>query len=297
MKKFKVIYNPVSGKDSAGSKAFQTAKHILSNHDVEITFFATKKKGDATENAIKSCNEDYDLIIACGGDGTVHEVVNGMMQCENRTPLAILPAGTVNDLAQQLNMPSSPEKFAKLFDNMNFADLDVGKINDNYFVNVACGGGFTHIPHLVSSELKTALGRYAYYFQAIFEIPEQLSKSYNFKYIIDGECFELESYLFLISNTPGAGGFKLISPNAKIDDGLLDIVIFEKTSYADLLQIFTSLFSGHHVRHSKVKYFQAENISVELENDTFSIDVDGEHGGNGSIQVSSCKRAIKVLVP
>lgn len=297
MKRYKVIYNPSSGKEEAANRAFQMSKLVMNKNDVEFTFYATKGKNDAMNKAIESCNEGYDMIISCGGDGTVHEIVNGLMKCKNRPNLAILPAGTINDFAEQLHIPKTAEKFAKMFNSLKFKEVDVGKINDDYFINVVSGGIFTNIPHTVSIDEKTLFGRYAYYFHAFLEIPEQLMKTYKIKFTIDDNVYDLDTHLFLINNTPGAGGFKCLSPNAKFDDGLLDVVIFEKASYTDLMQIFTGVFNGQHVKHPKVKYFQANDIVIESLDKKLVVDVDGELGGNMPIHISSENKALKILVP
>jgi diacylglycerol kinase (ATP) len=136
MKRYMVIYNPTSGREMAGNKIFQASKIAVEKGDIEISFFATKKKGDAESRAEKACGENYDMIIACGGDGTVYEVVNGIMKSEKRTKLAILPAGTVNHFASQLNMPTSPNEFAEMMLNEKYNSIDVGCIGSTYFVNV-----------------------------------------------------------------------------------------------------------------------------------------------------------------
>ncbi|MBP7223013.1 MAG: acylglycerol kinase family protein, partial [Sedimentibacter sp.] len=114
MKRYFVIYNPSSGKELAAYKVFGAAETLMSVEDAEFTFYSTKKKGDGEEAAIRACRLDYEMIITCGGDGTVNEVVNGMMKCSNRPKLAIMPAGTVNDFAEQLNLPKAQENFASL---------------------------------------------------------------------------------------------------------------------------------------------------------------------------------------
>lgn len=181
MKKYMVIYNPSSGKESAANKVFQAGRYVMEDEEVEITYYATKKKDDAVFAAKRACNEGYDMIISCGGDGTVHEVVNGIMKSNKKTRLGILPAGTVNDFAAQLNIPWTSEEFADMIVNYKFKNVDIGKINDDYFVNVVSGGAFINIPHSVTVDAKTLFGKYAYYFQAAIEIPGQLEKSYNIK--------------------------------------------------------------------------------------------------------------------
>lgn len=296
MKKYFVIYNPTSGKELAGLKAFRVSETVMEIEDVEFTFFATKKKGDGEKAAIRGCREGYDVIISCGGDGTVHEVVNGIMKSPCRSKLAIMPAGTVNDFASQLKMPKAYANFASLILKDNFKTIDVGKINDEYFVNVVGGGAFMNIPHDVTIEAKTILGKYAYYFKAAFDVPGQLVNTNNINYIIDGEEYNFNTLLFLVVNSSGAGGFKKLCPKAEMNDGLLDIVIFEKANNADLLQIFTKVFNGQHITHPKVHYYQGKSIKIDCEK-KIPIDTDGDLGGYVPAEISSVHNAIEILVP
>ncbi len=296
MKRYFVIYNPSSGKELAAHKVFSAAETVMSVEDVEFLFYATKKKGDGKEAAIRGCQYGYDMIIACGGDGTIHEVVNGMMKCSKRPKLAIMPAGTVNDFAEQLKLPKAQANFASLIMKNNFKTIDVGKINHDYFVNVVGGGAFTTIAHNVTIDSKTILGKYAYYYQAAVKVPGELEISQNIDYIIDGKQYSYRTLLFLVINSAGAGGFKYLCPKAKLDDGMLDMVIFEKTNNAELFQIFTKIFNGQHITHPKVHYFQAENIKIIPEKELL-IDTDGDPGGYAPAEITSVHNAIDILVP
>lgn len=296
MKRYLVIYNPSSGKELAAQKIFQVSKIVMEKDEVEFTFYATKKKGDGVTAAMRGCENNYDLIISCGGDGTAHEVINGIMKSENKSKLSILSAGTVNDFAAQLKIPKSPESFASLILKQNYKSIDIGKINSDYFINVVGGGAFTDIPHNVTVEAKTILGKYAYYYQAAFEASQQLENSYNINYKLDDKEFNINTLLFLIVNTSGAGGFKFLCPKAKIDDGMLDIVIFEKTNNAELLQIFTKVFNGQHITHPKVHYFQSKNIKITADK-KMSIDVDGDFGGYFPAEIKSVQKTIDILAP
>ncbi len=295
MKRYFVIYNPSSGKELAGYKVFAAAETVMSVEDAEFLFYATKKKGDGEEAAIRACQYRYEMIIACGGDGTVNEIVNGMMKCSYRPKLAIMPAGTINDFAEQLNLPKSQENFASLIMQGNFRTIDVGKVNNDYFINVVGGGAFTTIPHKVTIDAKTILGKYAYYYQAAVKVPGELEICENIDYIIDGKKYNYNTLLFLIINSSGAGGFKHLCPNAKLDDGLLDIVIFEKASNAELFQIFTKVFNGQHITHPKVHYYQAENIKI-IPGRELLIDADGDPAGYAPAEISSVHNAIDILI-
>ncbi len=298
MKRYFVIYNPTSGNEMAGQKMFHVAETVLELEDVEFTFYATKRKNDGEEAAIRGCMEGYDMIISCGGDGTVHEIVNGIMKstAERKPKLAIMPAGTINDFAAQLKMPRAYANFASLIMKNSFKEIDVGKINDDYFVNVVGGGAFMNIPHDVTIEEKTILGKYAYYFKAAFEVPGQLLNTHDITYIVDGVEYNYNTLLFLVINSSGAGGFKNLCPKAKINDGILDVVIFEKAGNADLLQIFTRVFNGQHISHPKVHYCQGKDIEIRCDGN-LPIDTDGDMWGYMPVKISSVNKAIEILVP
>lgn len=296
MNRYFVIYNPSSGKELAGYKVFGAAETLMNVEDAEFLFYATKKKGDGEEAAKRACQYGYEMIIACGGDGTVNEVVNGMMKCCYRPKLAIMPAGTVNDFGEQLNLPKAQENFASLIMQRKFKTIDVGRVNEDYFVNVVGGGAFTTISHKVTIDAKTILGKYAYYYRAAVKVPDELEVCENINYIIDGKQYDYKTLLFLVLNSAGAGGFRYLCPKAELDDGLLDIVIFEKTSNAELFQIFTKVFNGQHIRHPKVHYYQAENIKIIPEKELL-IDADGDPAGYAPAEISSVHNAIDILVP
>lgn len=296
MNRYFVIYNPSSGKELAAYKVFGAAETLMNVEDAEFLFYSTKKKGDGEEAAKRACQYGYEMIIACGGDGTVNEVVNGMMKCCYRPKLAIMPAGTVNDFGEQLNLPKAQENFASLIMQKKFRTIDVGRVNEDYFVNVVGGGAFTTISHKVTIDAKTILGKYAYYYRAAVKVPDELEVCENINYIIDGKQYDYKTLLFLVLNSAGAGGFRYLCPKAELDDGLLDIVIFEKTSNAELFQIFTKVFNGQHIRHPKVHYYQAENIKIIPEKELL-IDADGDPAGYAPAEISSVHNAIDILVP
>lgn len=207
-----------------------------------------------------------------------------------------MPAGTVNDFGEQLNLPKAQENFASLIMQRKFKTIDVGRVNEDYFVNVVGGGAFTTISHKVTIDAKTILGKYAYYYRAAVKVPDELEVCENINYIIDGKQYDYKTLLFLVLNSAGAGGFRYLCPKAELDDGLLDIVIFEKTSNTELFQIFTKVFNGQHITHPKVHYYQAENIKIIPEKELL-IDADGDPAGYAPAEISSVHNAIDILVP
>ena len=296
MKKYKVIYNPSSGNEFMQQKIFQISKNILVKEDVAFTFYATKKEGDAKEAALNACSEGYELIIACGGDGTINEVVNGIMNSTCKSKLAVLPSGTVNDFATYMEIPTTIHGFTKLLKAQTYQKVDVGKANDKYFINVASGGAFTNIPYDVPSETKTVLGKYSYYIKAAVEIPHQIEKSYKIKVTTEERTLELDALVFLISNTPSIGGFKKFSPDAKYNDGFFDVLVIEHSPPFELLNIFTKLLSGDHINHKKVHYFKSRHIKIDSSSDLI-IDLDGEYGFKAPIEISMINEGLELLTP
>jgi diacylglycerol kinase (ATP) len=296
MERFLVIYNPSSGKETVQQKMFQIAKEFLVDEDISITFISTKKQGDAVEAAKAACADGYDLIIACGGDGTINEVVNGIMHSPCKTKLAILPSGTVNDFGTYMGIPTSVNGFITMLKNKKTALVDVGKANDRYFINVISGGAFTNIAHEIPSETKSIFGKYAYYFQAAIEIPTQIYKSHHLHIKTETESLNLEALVFMVSNTPSIGGMKKLSPDAKYDDGLFDVVIIEKAPPFALLEIFSGFASGDHVNHPSVHYFKSSQIAIDAEEEII-MDIDGEYGFTTPVDIKIIRKAIELLVP
>ncbi|HBH13770.1 MAG: Diacylglycerol kinase catalytic region [Clostridiales bacterium 38_11] len=296
MERFLVIYNPSAGKETVQQKIFQIAREILTDVDVSITFISTKKKGDAEEAAKVACVEGYDLIIACGGDGTINEVVNGIMHSPCKTKLSILPSGTVNDFGTYMGIPTTINEFTKMLKAKKTKLVDVGKANDRYFINVISGGAFTNIAHEIPSETKSIFGKYAYYFQAAIEIPTQIYQSHHLYVKTETESFDLEALVFMVSNTPSIGGIKKLSPGAKYDDGLFDVVIIEKAPPFALLEIFSGFASGDHVNHPSVHYFKTSQISIDADKEII-MDIDGEYGFKTPVDINITRKAIELLVP
>lgn len=277
MKKIKVIYNPSSGRQVIQRRIDSIVLNLLDKGYI-VGKFITKKKDDALYETIKCCNEDWDGIIVCGGDGTVNEVASGIVLGNRKIPVAILPSGTVNDFASFLKLPTNPSEFTNMIERWETIDVDLGKVNDKYFVNVAAGGLLANVAHQVSSESKTVLGRMAYYIEGIKEIPKVGFKPIKVKVMSENYTSEDDILLFLISNSSSIGGFKKIAPNAEIQDGYLDCVLIKKADIQSLITIFINILRGEHVNHSKVEYFKTDKIFIETDEE-LHVDIDGEYAG------------------
>ncbi len=290
-----IICNPSSGKQKF-QQNIQDIKKILEEEGRKVTIYYTKKKYDAKKFTIASCKGSTDLIISVGGDGTLNEVVNGLMESDHKLPLAIYPTGTVNDFANYFQLSTKVEDFHEMIERAEEKAVDVGVANDHYFINVAAGGKITEVAHKVSSDAKTILGRMAYILEGARDFPREVFKPVQLKLSVDGEMVEKEVLFFLISNTQFVGGFKQLMNKAKTDDGKLDFLIIEKIPVKDFFNIFLKAFNGSHLNHPKVFYKNIENVKIEAA-PPMEIDVDGEYLGNTPVEISVCKKAVKILVP
>ena len=245
---------------------------------------------------IKTCNEDWDFIVACGGDGTINEVAKGIAKSERKIPVAILSAGTVNDFANHMGLPRNMDDFFQMIKDENILAVDLGKVNDEYFINVAASGLLTNVGYQVQPEAKAVLGRMAYYIEGAREIPRQKFDPIKVHFTSEEYTKEEDILLFLISNSASIGGFKKLAPYASVSDGYLDVVIIKKSEVGDLAQIFVNIFKGEHIHHPNVEYFKTKKLEVYTEED-ITIDIDGEYGGKLPATFEVVDNGFKIFVP
>ena len=296
MEKIKFIINPSSGRQSSEKKIDALSKLLLDDGYILSRYF-TEDKHDAMKETIKASEENWDLIVECGGDGTVNEVIEGIMKSKIKTPIAILPSGTVNDFANYLGIPKNSYDYFQMIKNGKLINVDVGKLNNEYFANVAAGGFLTSIGHQVNIDSKTIFGRLAYYFEGAREITLDGFNPKPFKVRITSEEYtnEEEILLFIVSNSSSIGGFKRLAPEANINDGLLDVIIIRKSAITDIANIFFNILSGEHIKHPNVKYFKTKSIAIDSDSG-IDIDMDGEYGGKLPATFQAVPSAIKILV-
>lgn len=292
IKKARVIYNPSSGREEA-KKMLPDILLKLEQCGYETSAFATKGKGDAKREATRVSALHFDLIVAVGGDGTVYEVVNGLAEQPFRPKLAILPMGTSNDLAKAIGVPKNILKALRIFDAEKTMMMDVGKMDQRYFINVAGGGSLTELSYEVPAKLKTALGQLAYYIKGA----EKLSKFEPFtaEVTVNGMTFQEDLLLFLVANSHNIGGFEKMAPDASLQDGLLDVYLLKKCNVAELARVTRLLLRGEHKRDPHVVHFQTNQFSIKTSTNV-QINLDGELGGMTPCEFEVLKQHIEVVV-
>lgn len=293
MEKARIIYNPTSGREAV-KKSLPTILEKFEVAGYETSTHATTSEGDAIAAARTAVERGYDLVVAAGGDGTINEVINGLAEQSNRPKLGIIPAGTTNDFARALHIPRDINKAVDIILSGKSMLLDIGKVNEHYFINIAGGGKLTELTYDVPSKLKTVLGQLAYYIRGIEMLPSL--KPSNVKIEYDGEILEEDIMLFLVSNSNSVGGFEKLAPDAKMNDGYFDLLILRKTNLAEFIQIATLASRGEHLKSKNIIYKQAKHIKVHTD-EKMQLNIDGEYGGLMPGEFINLQQHIEFCVP
>lgn len=294
MKKVKVIYNPSSGRQNVRRK-IDAICNILMDNGYIIGRFATKGPDDAMEETVKACGEDWDILIACGGDGTVNEVARGIVEGGRMIPVAILATGTVNDFATSMKIPTGVKAFCEMIMNDKTIDVDLGKANNKYFVNVLAGGLITNVAHQVPTEMKALFGRASYYIAGLKEMPKQMLNPFHIKIESEELTYEDDAILFLVTNTSSIGGFTGLAPHAEVEDGLLDCIVISKVEILDVIPVFLSLLKGDITTNSNVKHFKTRKMKINSK-ETMQFDMDGEYGGELPISLEVLPASFRIFI-
>ena len=288
--KVKFIYNPYSGENLILSKLDK----VISLHQ-EAGYTIVPYRITAGEDVGVALNDikdgNYKYILIAGGDGTVDSVVNAMAKSGISLPIGILPVGTANDFSKFLGMPSDVEEACKQILSSEVKSVDLGSINDKYFVNVASTGLFTDVSQKTDVNLKNTIGKLAYYLKGLEELPNFRKLHVN---ILSKEVeFDGEMYLLLVFNGATAGNFNLAT-KADACDGLLDIIIFKAVQIYELLPLFIKVLKGEHLDSNKVLYFKTDYLRVECHEDIVT-DIDGEKGPDFPLEIKCIKGGLKIL--
>jgi len=300
MKKGLFIINPSSGKQNYMERIREICGRLITDQICnKIEVFYTEKKDDAFFKAGSLKSGEYDFVVSVGGDGTLNEVINGVVISETSIPVAVISTGTVNDFASSLSLPREPEEFCQMIREFRHEIVDVGAVNNKYFINVVAAGFMSDIGYKVTKDKKAVMGRLAYYLEGAAEIPNQLGSTYPMRFTTEDKVVEEEVMLFMITNSKSVGGFNVIAPLASVSDGLLDVVIIKKMDIFQMLPLMISLLQGDHVNHPAVEYMQTKKVKVELLfEEPLMVDYDGEYLDDSfPLNIRLSKHGIALLVP
>ncbi|MCM1175412.1 MAG: YegS/Rv2252/BmrU family lipid kinase [Blautia sp.] len=288
------IYNPKAGKAQIKSNLLDIIDTFV-KAGYEVTAYPTQGPGDAVR-AVKERRDGYDIVVCSGGDGTLDEVVTGMMQCEKKLPIGYVPAGSTNDFANSLGIPRSMVKAADaVVDGQSFA-CDIGAFNDDTFIYVAAFGLFTDVSYETRQDIKNMLGHTAYLLEGVKRLSS--IKSYQMKISYDDVCLEGEYIYGMITNSISVGGFKGITgKNVELNDGLFEVTLVKKpANLLEMNNIIPALVDKR-VHSDAFRSFKASKIVIESEQEV-AWTLDGEFGGGHLKAVIENKnKALEIRIP
>lgn len=252
--------------------------------------------GHAIYDYLSELNQDtyqdeYHQIIAAGGDGTINICVNSMIRNNIDLPLAILPAGTANDFAYYFNIPNEIEQMLDIALGKNYTYADVGHVNNRYFINVAAIGQVVDVSQKTDPTLKNTIGVLAYYLKGLSEVTNL--KPVGVTLTTPKKTYHEDMYFMVVMNGKSAGGFKKISPDSEINDGLLDVMLFRSMSFLEMPGVFLKILQGNHPTSKKVLHFQTDKLKIEAE-ENLPTDIDGEHGEMFPLEFSVLHNRLKI---
>jgi len=293
-----IIINPPSIE---GVEAMRAAIEKLREAGHTVHPRLTFEGGDASRFAWKSAERGADLVVAAGGDGTINEVVNGLLEWaeehEGALPrLGIVPMGTANDLAGGLGIPAGdPEAAMAIAMAGTPYEVDVARVNGRYFLNVSTGGAGAEATDEASDDLKRILGPVAYVITGVRKFVElKVSRA---RFTSRGETLHDGDFLiFAVGNARRTGGGNFITAEADMEDRLLDACIVESMTHLEAARIAPKIRAGTHVDNPHVTYQKVPELVVEAEHD-LTVNADGEAMTARRFEYGIAPHRLTLMVP
>ena len=293
-KKILLIVNPCSGKTKTRISLADILKRFSAD-EYEITAKETTCRGDAT-NIVKENLEGHDMVVCCGGDGTLNETINGIMDMPKRVPIGYVPSGTTCDFASTLGIPANAEDATDIIKNGVTNDYDIGLFNNRYFSYIATFGAFTQNSYTTPQKLKNRFGHAAYVFSAAKEIKDIHGTHMKVEY--DGGVIEGEFCFGSISNSSSvAGMFNLREDDVRLNDGIFEVFLVRKMNLVKLAKTVLEVMNQKY-DPKKMFYLQTSKIRITSPDEAVSWSLDGEFGGaHKEVMVHVLERAIRLRTP
>jgi YegS/Rv2252/BmrU family lipid kinase len=301
-KKALFIVNPHSGKGLIKYHLLE-AVDLLVKAGYEVTVHTTQARDEARK-MVSERRKRYELVVCSGGDGTLDEVVTGMIQSGFKTTIGYIPAGSTNDFATSLRIPSDMKKAANIVANGEPFSCDVGRFNDDVFVYIAAFGLFTEVSYGTPQEMKNTLGHMAYILEGVRHL--QNIKSYKMKVeysTSDGTKTIIEDeFIFgMVTNSLSVGGFKNLTTNVfkgdvALNDGLFEVVLIKVPRNPMELNSILAALAIENIDTHYMYSFKTGRLHIESE-DEVAWTLDGEFGGShNTVELWNDREAIDINV-
>lgn len=290
-----VIVNPCSGKAKMRTELLGVVE-TLSADGTLVTVYPTKERGDATRFAASLKENRYDKIVVCGGDGTLNEVITGLMESGLHYTLGYIPSGTLNEWSSGLRISRSIKQAAADITTGKKIMLDIGKFGNRYFSYTASFGAFTDASYSAPQDVKNVLGQAAYFFEGIKSLGN--IKPVHLKFAADGREEEGDFLFGAVSNSMSVGGIvKFDETVVKLNDGKFEVLLIRNPDNILKLQPIIDGILKRDLDRPGIEFFTAKSITV-TGGDGLSWTLDGEYArGEDTVEIKNLHNAIEFIVP
>ena len=269
---------------------------ILSSAGFEVTVYPTKARGDATVRVSNLKNDEYDRIVVCGGDGTLNEVITGLMQSNIKCKIGYIPSGTLNEWSSGLNISKNIAAAARDATSDRTILLDLGEFGDKYFTYTASFGAFTEASYSAPQDIKNVLGRAAYFFEGIKSLGN--IKPHRLKFTCNGGVIEGDFLFGAITNSMSVGGIVKFQETAvNLNDGYFEVLLIRNP---DTIVKFQSIVDGilrQDLNRDGIEFFKTKEIIVEGGADV-PWTLDGEYSAcTDKMKISNISSALQLVIP
>ncbi len=288
------IYNPHSGVGKVKTQLSDILETMV-QAGYEVTVHPTQAAGDAAQVAAEHAG-DYDLVVCCGGDGTLDETVSGLMKGNIHVPLGYIPAGSTNDFAASLQLPKNMRKAAEVAVGGKDFPCDVGLFEDQYFIYVAAFGLFTEVSYQTSQELKNMIGHAAYILEGVKSIGNH--PSYRMRVEYEGGCIEDDFIYGMITNSLSVGGIKgMTGDNVALNDGLFEVMLVKTPKNIVERNEIVAALTKLRPESDMIYTFKTKELQISPYQ-VIPWTLDGEFGGDRTqIHLKNLHRALTIRVP
>jgi YegS/Rv2252/BmrU family lipid kinase len=290
-----VVANPTAGRGKA-ARLIPRVDALLRSLDVPHSLLLCEGPEDPERLAGKAAAEGAEIVAALGGDGQVGACANGLLGTQ--TALAVIPSGTGNDFARHLGLNrKDPLGAARLLSAPSFKVIDVAKVTtpdgERHYVNVG-GAGFDSEVNELANRVRRLRGTPKYVYSTFVTLAR--FKPGKFVVTVDGTEHTFKGMMLAVGNGSSYGGGMRVTPDARSDDGLLDVCVIQELSRWQFVKAFPKVFSGTHVNHPAVTMLQGKEIEISAER-PFQVYADGEPVGRLPATFSVVPAALRVVIP
>lgn len=289
-----VVLNPAAGRGLGRrwQPVLAQGLHRALGRECHIEFRHTELDRDAETVAREALHDGADLIVAAGGDGTLHGVVNALAW--SGVPVAQIPLGTGNDFARAVGIPMNPMEALEVLRTGSAVPVDLGLKGERYFINAAGCGFDAAVAERIQRGFRRLRGTSAYVAAVIATLLRY--RATDMTVTVDGTTVAQRAMLCAVANGRSYGGGMRIAPEARWDDGLLDICVVAACTPLEFLRAFPMVFRGEHLRHPKVTLLRGSSVTVASE-PAASVLMDGELCGATPVSFGIAPGALQFVVP